>query len=371
MRGRRRQVREAHGLYVLGTERHRGRTRIDNELRGRARTVRAIRARPVLPVARRRADATGRHWRHRQMVMGKTGPKRCHRVEDGVQGHRTGSEHRRAAQRRDPQERAPERRGHERAAQGDLPTCATRSWRAPTSVSRSASTWPRRSTAPCRQTPGDDCVEEWDVDGLLIPRSTRSGRPAITADQVKEPHCHDELYDLLMTDATGHYAERGEELGTEAMRDRASGDARHHRRAAGDATSATGLPARRHRPPGLGQTTRAPSGSVRASTCSKSCAQLGPRVRQEHHARPDRGGRRPAGGPQRAVLGPEDPSRPVRLALAIGRAQFEAAVAVWPSTTAEPEQQKPIVKSDLENTGRNDPCPVRIGKKFKQCHGAG
>jgi preprotein translocase subunit SecA len=37
---------------------------------------------------------------------------------------------------------------------------------------------------------------------------------------------------------------------------------------------------------------------------------------------------------------------------------------------AEAEQQKPVVKSDFEKTGRNDPCPCGSGKKFKQCHGA-
>jgi len=37
---------------------------------------------------------------------------------------------------------------------------------------------------------------------------------------------------------------------------------------------------------------------------------------------------------------------------------------------AEPEQMRPVVKSDFEKTGRNEPCPCGSGKKFKNCHGA-
>ena len=36
---------------------------------------------------------------------------------------------------------------------------------------------------------------------------------------------------------------------------------------------------------------------------------------------------------------------------------------------AEPEPQKPIVKSEQDRIGRNDPCFCGSGKKFKNCHG--
>ena len=35
----------------------------------------------------------------------------------------------------------------------------------------------------------------------------------------------------------------------------------------------------------------------------------------------------------------------------------------------EPKSRAPIVKSELEKVGRNDPCPCGSGKKYKQCHG--
>ena len=35
----------------------------------------------------------------------------------------------------------------------------------------------------------------------------------------------------------------------------------------------------------------------------------------------------------------------------------------------ETKNRAPVVKSDLEKVGRNDPCPCGSGKKYKQCHG--
>src|SRR2546428_748786 len=40
------------------------------------------------------------------------------------------------------------------------------------------------------------------------------------------------------------------------------------------------------------------------------------------------------------------------------------------STTSTAGAPRPIVKSDRENVGRNDPCWCGSGKKFKKCHGA-
>ncbi len=45
------------------------------------------------------------------------------------------------------------------------------------------------------------------------------------------------------------------------------------------------------------------------------------------------------------------------------------AGAPAPAKPNEPKARAPIVKSDLEKVGRNDPCPCGSGKKFKQCHG--
>ena len=45
------------------------------------------------------------------------------------------------------------------------------------------------------------------------------------------------------------------------------------------------------------------------------------------------------------------------------------AAASAPVKANEPAVRTPVVKSELEKVGRNDPCPCGSGRKFKQCHG--
>jgi len=45
------------------------------------------------------------------------------------------------------------------------------------------------------------------------------------------------------------------------------------------------------------------------------------------------------------------------------------AGAPIPVKANEPRSRTPIVKTDLEKVGRNEPCPCGSGKKYKQCHG--
>jgi preprotein translocase subunit SecA len=47
-----------------------------------------------------------------------------------------------------------------------------------------------------------------------------------------------------------------------------------------------------------------------------------------------------------------------------------ATMAMTGGSTTTAGAPKPIVKSDKENIGRNDPCWCGSGKKFKKCHGA-
>jgi preprotein translocase subunit SecA len=51
-----------------------------------------------------------------------------------------------------------------------------------------------------------------------------------------------------------------------------------------------------------------------------------------------------------------------------GAATATLAMSGGGSTTAG--APRPIVKSERENIGRNDPCWCGSGKKFKKCHGA-
>ena len=47
-----------------------------------------------------------------------------------------------------------------------------------------------------------------------------------------------------------------------------------------------------------------------------------------------------------------------------------ATMAMTGGGTTTAGAPRPIVKSERENIGRNDPCWCGSGKKFKKCHGA-
>jgi preprotein translocase subunit SecA len=57
-----------------------------------------------------------------------------------------------------------------------------------------------------------------------------------------------------------------------------------------------------------------------------------------------------------------------RLAAIAGASDDGLGLAA-PDTASEPTIQQPVVRSDIEKTGRNAPCPCGSGKKFKLCHG--
>jgi preprotein translocase subunit SecA len=50
----------------------------------------------------------------------------------------------------------------------------------------------------------------------------------------------------------------------------------------------------------------------------------------------------------------------------MGPAGDNAAAA--PQAVEEPVNE-PMVKSEWDKTGRNEPCPCGSGKKYKLCHG--
>jgi preprotein translocase subunit SecA len=56
--------------------------------------------------------------------------------------------------------------------------------------------------------------------------------------------------------------------------------------------------------------------------------------------------------------------------LAAGGSSGTATAALAGGGAVATGPAKPVVKSDLENIGRNDPCYCGSGKKYKKCHGA-
>ena len=63
-----------------------------------------------------------------------------------------------------------------------------------------------------------DFSEEWDLEALVAD-ATRFWPTSLDEETLSAAASTDELYDLLMSDATRHYEEREAELGAETMRD--------------------------------------------------------------------------------------------------------------------------------------------------------
>jgi preprotein translocase subunit SecA len=53
-----------------------------------------------------------------------------------------------------------------------------------------------------------------------------------------------------------------------------------------------------------------------------------------------------------------------------GTSTYAGGASAGGGAVATPVAPKPKVNSELENVGRNDPCPCGSGKKYKKCHGA-
>jgi SEC-C motif len=66
---------------------------------------------------------------------------------------------------------------------------------------------------------------------------------------------------------------------------------------------------------------------------------------------------------------PDDSVPSGMAAAAVGMVDEEGEPVVA-AVEADPEPMQPIVKSENEKLGRNDPCWCKSGKKFKNCHGS-
>jgi preprotein translocase subunit SecA len=209
-----------------------------------------------------------------------------------------------------------------------------------------------------------DYVEEWEVDSLLT--EIRTYWPcAVTAEQVRSCVSTDELYDLLMSDATRHYAEREAELGAETMRDIERQvmlniiDTRWREHLREMDYLQEGIHLR-----GLGQKDPLTEWQREGfEMFGQLVTNIGlDFVKYIMHVQVVAEEHRPA---VRNVTytAPEDPSEATEFA-GLGAGETPELVA------PEPEQQQPVVKSEWEKTPRNAPCPCGSGRKYKQCHGA-
>ncbi len=362
------KVREVGGLYVLGTERHESR-RIDNQLRGRSgRQGDPGESRFYLSLEDElmRLFATGAI----QMVMGKNWPEdvpiESKMVSKAIERAQNTVEQRNAEIRKNVlkydevmnEQRKVIYRLRDQVLEG-------------ADLSEQVSQYLAEAVdAALSSNCASDYLEEWDVDGLLT--EVKTFWPAtITAEQVRASKGTDDLYDLLMTDATAHYTAREEELGAEAMREIERQvmlgiiDQRWREHLREMDYLQEGIHLR-----GIGQKDPLVEWQREGFEMFEELVRNAgfEFVKYIMHVQIVVDEPKPAVRNMQ-YSAPEDPSTTGGQALA-------AAVSAGPisvdedAPAAEPEQQKPLVKSDFEKTGRNDPCPCGSGKKFKQCHGA-
>jgi preprotein translocase subunit SecA len=364
------KVRELGGLYVLGTERHESR-RIDNQLRGRAgRQGDPGESRFYLSLDDdlMRIFATGAmSW-----VMGKALPDdvpiEARMVTKAIERAQNTVEQRNAEIRKNvlkydevmnEQRKVIYKRRDQILEGGDLRD---------TTIAALAESVDGLVQAHAAA----DYVEEWDLPGLLT-EAQNYWPTALTVDDLRPATSSDQLYELLMADAQALYERREAELTPEIMRQVERQvmlriiDTRW----------------REH----LGE-----MDYLREGIHLRAMGQKDPSVEWQREGF-QMFGLMMAGINDDFVRyithvqvaieetpAPADEIRNVQYSAAdepvLGTAGL-AAIAqagddgrgLQPAEPDEPQIQQPVVKSEFEKTGRNEPCPCGSGKKFKVCHG--
>jgi preprotein translocase subunit SecA len=361
------EVREAGGLYVLATERHESR-RIDNQLRGRSgRQGDPGESRFYLSLDDDllRLFATGAlNW-----VMGRALPDdqpiESKAVTKAVERAQTTVEQRNAEIRKNvlkydevmnEQRKVIYKRRDQILDEAELREEAMESLA--DAVDTSISTF-------CVS----DFSEEWDLDGLHA-EVTSLWPTELTTDQMGSQASTDDLYSLLMGEATGHYEVREAEVGADTMREIErqvmlriiDTKWREHLYEMDYLKEGIGLRAMGQKDP-LTEWQR--EGFDMFGQMMHSASQ--DFVKYVMHAQvvdPE-----PKAEPAVADVKYSAPDDTPATGMAAA-AQAEAAAAGEPPPVPEEEEVNvPVVKSEWDKTPRNSPCPCGSGRKFKQCHG--
>jgi len=221
-------------------------------------------------------------------------------------------------------------------------------------------------------------TDEWDLEGLNKELGTFWPN-SITDQQLAECADTDEIYDLVMADATEHYAKREEELGEDVLRQverqvmlRIIDQRwREHLEEMDYLQGGINLRAMGQKDP-LTEWQREGFemfGSMMTGIAQdfvKYVMHVQVVQNEQQKAQPEQ-----APAVQNLQTTSSDDvdtsgfDTAARAAVAEGELPAEAAPA-RPAAT----KQKTVVKDEFEKTPRNAPCPCGSGKKFKQCHGA-
>jgi preprotein translocase subunit SecA len=365
-------VRAAGGLYVLGTERHESR-RIDNQLRGRSgRQGDPGESRFYLSLEDdlMRLFATGAmNW-----VMGKTldddVPIEAKMVSKAIERAQNTVEQRNAEIRKDvlkydevmnEQRKVIYRRRDQILDDADLRDEA---------MGYFAEAIDACITTYCVS----DLADEWDLPGLHA--EVASMWPtAITEDDLSHAHATDDLYEILMGEATAYYERREEEFGAETMREVErqvmlriiDQKWREHLYEMDYLQEGINLRAMGQKDP-LVEWQR--EGFEMFGAMMQAVAtDFVTYVMHAHVTVTEQRDSGPTVGNLEDTA-PVDPSESSDGMAAAARIQAAAEGAEVPVEAIEDIVQTPVVKTEWDKTPRNAPCPCGSGKKFKLCHGA-
>mgnify|MGYP002631261975 CR=1 FL=1 len=369
------QVREAGGLYVIGSERHDSR-RIDNQLRGRAgRQGDPGESRFFLSLDDElmRLFATGAlQWAmgrfdEDEAIEAKMVTKAIERAQTTVETKN--AEIRKNVLKYDEvmnEQRKVIYLRRDQILEGlDLKAAATEYL---------AEAVDALIEAHCQSA----ATDEWDVDGLAK-ELILFWPTLLTADDMAEVRNSDDLYDLVMAEATNHYEQREVEMGEQVMREverqvmlRIIDQRwREHLEEMDYLKEGINLRAMGQKDP-LVEWQR--EGYEMFGGMMKGIAQ--DFVRYVMHvqvkAQDDQPGLEPKVINLQTSSSDDAPvSSGFDRAAAQAAAEGEIPAGVpGPSQPVATSKPAPVVKDAFDKTPRNAPCPCKSGKKFKQCHGA-
>jgi preprotein translocase subunit SecA len=235
-----------------------------------------------------------------------------------------------------------------------------------------------------------DFHEEWDLDGLHADVLTY-WPSSLTKDQLGSVQTTDDLYELLVDDATTHYEKRESELGADVMRQVErqvmlkiiDTKWREHLFEMDYLQEGINLRAMGQKDP-LTEWQR--EGFEMFGMMMKGIAQdlvryvmhvqvtvqqptPAPAVGTDFNGAPGVGGDEPR-VQNMQYSAPDDPGAGSGMAAAAQRVVSEGGPAAAPAALAnQSATMTPVVKSEWDKTPRNAPCPCGSGKKFKLCHG--
>ena len=386
----REQVLELGGLYVLGTERHESR-RIDNQLRGRSgRQGDPGESRFYLSLEddlMRRFATGAMNW-----VMGKALPEdapiEASMVTKAIERAQNTVEQRNAEIRKNVLKYDEVMNAQRQVVYKRRGSIIEGSDLRAEALEHLGNAVERAISAHCES----DYGEEWDLDGLSTEIATL-WPGGVDSESLKQANTHEELTELLQQTAADHYSERETLLGAEVMRQierqvmlrlidqRWRSHLREmdllregiHLRAMGQKDPAT-----EWQREGFEMFGQMMDGiAIDFVKHATHVRLVGPAASDTQQIVNVVNSRASPSGSNGAQLGHRSDTASTSMASArfgptadpTAEQRHEPGMSASASGGSQPANRTPIVKTDLEKIGRNQPCPCKSGKKFKICHG--